>query len=906
MKSLFYLFVDSERLLRLFKFTLLMLLLLAVTLVGAFFARAILVQQTVNHYLAQYHSNVSCLAFNFTRELNVVIEKLCIESPYADLTIEHATFDWNLSSAQLFNRVIKLNNLENIAIESLSITGRKAFTLNGEHGASSSYMLNSIPQQMQEYLNIISAYSLDSTVQVKEFTYQPFILEGVDESKSKSPIYHGTMLADNQQLILSLLSENKAPILAVNLVPITSGFEGQVNANIASVIELLQIHNMVLPRAVIAKESVLVGSIATQWHWQKNRLTVNAKINDFLYQPLSTLTKPNSLSQLMTVKGNLYWQMNLVDEVLTLNFEQELESANKMTHQTLSQPSELVVKHQGLNEYLSSAQLPQWLDDILLGDLLTHNDLSELSITPQGSMRIDFSQQKIITETLTLRTKTATPFTLELTDAELIYQQEESEPFNLSLSNSAQLAFSLATQLSLAMTQSFSHEKVSINAYGQLKQNDNEWQLLLAPETKLQLANLSFSSVTPTEKDKEAQANNSANTTKISQLISHWQGRVTLNNNKQVILALQNHNQVKQLRVAQILQFNEANAELNIQGGLENININGAIHADKVPLGQLQVSGNIETPLIELNAENIMLTDLLALKVKLPVALNLIDGRLSYQLNTQLTSLQSSSMVYAPITVDLSVQDMTGELDGLWLQELNWQQRFLVEHQKITTQPHSAYSKKANLSIAKIEAATPITNLVANVNIDFQEDQLSGSIVNANGNIVGGKFSIKKALWPLQMQHSVDIQLESIDLETLLELDKKQGIVVTGKVSGNLPLYTDGNKFFIEAGELYNVDDGVIQVFNNPAVEELKASSLELKLAFGALENLHYHYLYSAVSMGDDGYMLLDTVIKGRNPDLENDVNLNLNLSYDLLGLLESLTITDSLESNMINGLQKN
>ena len=151
----------------------------------------------------------------------------------------------------------------------------------------------------------------------------------------------------------------------------------------------------------------------------------------------------------------------------------------------------------------------------------------------------------------------------------------------------------------------------------------------------------------------------------------------------------------------------------------------------------------------------------------------------------------------------------------------------------------------------------------------------------------------------------MNVKLTEIDLEKLLELDKKQGIVVTGKVSGLLPIYYDGQHLLVKEGSLYNVSDGLIQVFNNPAVEELKASSTELKLAFSALENLHYHHLTSEVSMADDGYMLLVTEIKGRNPDLDNEVNLNLNLSYDLLGLLESFNITEHFESKVIKGLTK-
>jgi hypothetical protein len=158
--------------------------------------------------------------------------------------------------------------------------------------------------------------------------------------------------------------------------------------------------------------------------------------------------------------------------------------------------------------------------------------------------------------------------------------------------------------------------------------------------------------------------------------------------------------------------------------------------------------------------------------------------------------------------------------------------------------------------------------------------------------------------WPLNEIKPIEVNLTEIDLEKLLALDKKQGIVVTGSVSGHLPVYFDGKRPLIKEGHLYNVGSGVIQVFNNPAVEGFKSGNTQLKLAFDALQNLHYHHLSSQASMADDGYMLLLTTIKGQNPDLQNEVNFNLNLSYDLLGLLESLTITKQFENQVINNLQ--
>ena len=123
---------------------------------------------------------------------------------------------------------------------------------------------------------------------------------------------------------------------------------------------------------------------------------------------------------------------------------------------------------------------------------------------------------------------------------------------------------------------------------------------------------------------------------------------------------------------------------------------------------------------------------------------------------------------------------------------------------------------------------------------------------------------------------------------------------------GELPISFDGQKFTITHGKLYNISDGLIQVINNPGVAELKNNNSQLKLAFEALENLHYQKLTSGVSTADDGYMLLTTKVKGHNPDIDNEVNLNLNLTYDLPGLLESLSIADAFEKDIIDGFNKN
>ena len=311
------------------------------------------------------------------------------------------------------------------------------------------------------------------------------------------------------------------------------------------------------------------------------------------------------------------------------------------------------------------------------------------------------------------------------------------------------------------------------------------------------------------------------------------------------------------------------------------------------------IAGPTLAPKVQLAAQKLQLTDLLSLNIQLPAKIDLIDGLLDYSVSGQLTNL--TDIKNTPLDVSVAITSASGDVEGIWLQELNWQQNFTFLAGKITTTP----TTEENLTLELIETPTPISKISISTNWTFDKS-FKFSANKLKADILGGSFSVPSLQWPFEHGHSVNVQLKSIDLEQVLALDKKQGIVVTGNISGELPVTFDGEKYIIDGGELHNISNGLIQVIDNPAVAELKANNSQLQLAFDALQNLHYHQLSSAVSMADDGYMQLDTVIKGRNPDIDNDVNLNLNLSYDLLGLLESLSITQRFEESIIKGLQKN
>ena len=476
--------------------------------------------------------------------------------------------------------------------------------------------------------------------------------------------------------------------------------------------------------------------------------------------------------------------------------------------------------------------------------------------------------------------------------------------------NAVYLDFKLNSPLIINALKNYSHSPVELILQGSFEQDSLKSKIHFDESSTITGNNIiGFSAEKTTDKNRLA----------IKQVTTKVQGDIKLptqiksstgvQRSKPVTLQapislnLNLNTTAKKLRYANIAEIKTLSLSSGITGSFDDIKLQTSIIADSLLLGELKVSGAVEKPKISLAVNQLPLTDLLALNIKLPTEINLVAGTLSYSVIGQIIDLNN----FQDSTFELSlyVSSLSGEVADIWIQELNWQQNFKFLNNELSSNDDTNSTIQDNLTIALIETPTPVSQFSINTQWHYQKE-FKISATNLKGDILGGSFAIPKIQWPLQHDHSVDVQLTHIDLAQVLALDKKQGIVVTGDISGQLPIIYDGEKYTIEKGELHNVSNGLIQVKDNPAVARLKANNTQLQLAFDALQNLHYHQLSSDVSMADDGYMLLETVIKGRNPDIDNDVNLNLNLSYDLLGLLESISITKQFEERILKGLQKN
>jgi len=849
--------------------------------IATIYNRSSVVTSLINDYLIQYDSAITCIDFSLNSDIDLVISRLCIDSPHADVVLSDTLITWRFEPSQFdVDNISEAISAINIAAADVRV--KKPIQI-PEAEEATPLQLNNLPSLIRQQFHKVAQLSIPIDINVQTFVYQPFSHDLAKDILS----YQGKLSMSAQQLMFSLTEPSKGEVISLKLNKKTPNFNAQLSANFAAVNTFLLTHKATFPvsfQTMLSQWSnenwMVAGHFESEVNWHDQRLQMNNKFTDFSLKVENALAQEGAVS----LNTSLAWQANLDDDTLQVDFT---PGAN--LHLAFDQGAliKLLTTQEKNSELIT---------------FLTDNAMDSLSVEPTGSITVDFAKQTINSAGVDFDSKNLNEAVkLSLNDIGLTYLDESAITVDLQA-----LDFSFAGKVQLTQLSAFSERPVKLNIAGAVAQSDDFWQLQFAPSATFELSQLTL----PTDiAGSDEQVNQSKPQPSLKTLLSHWQGTVTLakgntklNNAAQMSFDLQIDNQLKQLKLHKVMQLSELEVKTDLSGSFNDIVIKTKVIADKLAIASAQVTGDIYQPHIEVQAKDVLITDLLALKIIAPIEMKLIDGILNYQLSTQIKN--TDNFLANPITLALSIKDITGEVDGTWLQELNWQQKFIFQHGQIKS-VDDKHQTGNNLSIAKIETATPITNLSTKTFIEFKDEQVAIQVNNTSGHLLGGQFDIQQAQWPFSKDSPVEVKLTKIDLEKLLELDKQQGIVVTGQVSGTLPIYYDGEHFLIKEGGLYNVGDGLIQVYNNPAVEELKASSTELQLAFDALENLHYHHLSSDVSMANDGYMLLVTAIKGKNPDLDNDVNLNLNLSYDLLGLLESLNITEHFESKVIKGLQR-
>ncbi len=853
---------------------------------------------------------VTCLDFSLASNMNIMIERLCLNSPKADIEILETTVQWQYSST------FKVTDVD---IRQAQIIGTEHLFSN-QNNANQNDKTNKnsqISSTLQSYINQISQLKLPVNLNVTQLEYLPFnAISSSSTSNQEHQVssYTANLSAIGDMIYFSLRNADNIEFINAKLdnsnidskkIKYEEGFAIDLSGKLNLLKKFLNTHQLPLAPTLqnTLSNSEISGDINTVITYQNNKLSVH-----------------NRIAKLAIISKSGINNSGPFKLTSTLNFRSQLQlSANEKLSSPNIEITLSFIEANTLALDYSQTHLISMLEDHEISPtliaILKDNPLGNLKLTLADSTAVSLDNKQVSLSGVKVKASG---------DERAHLVELNKVTFSLPSSDLAIESFIVDSEIRLADIASFTTAPVSVHLEGGLQKSEQKIALNLTKNSIITAKNITLATKNAKQKNKskaksktKPKAKQEVNNKKeyvqaslsaieksnmlisLKTLSSTLEGNLQLLENNILSMNVKARSQASQIKVPKTLQIKSFELVSEIKGNLDDIKIDATANADGVNLGTIVISGPVLAPKVQVAAKGLQLTNLLSLNIQLPTKIELVDGLLDYSVSGQITNF--NDIKNTPLSTSVAVTSLSGDIDGIWLQELNWQQHFTLLAGKITTTPNT----EENLTVELIETATPISKLSINTSWTFNKS-FAFSASKLKADVLGGSFSITKLQWPFEHGHSVNVQLESIDLEQVLALDKKQGIVVTGDISGQLPVTFDGEKYIIVDGELHNISNGLIQVINNPAVAELKASNSQLQLAFDALQNLHYHQLSSEVSMADDGYMLLETVIKGRNPDIDNDVNLNLNLSYDLLGLLESLSITQRFEESIIKGLQKN
>jgi hypothetical protein len=214
-------------------------------------------------------------------------------------------------------------------------------------------------------------------------------------------------------------------------------------------------------------------------------------------------------------------------------------------------------------------------------------------------------------------------------------------------------------------------------------------------------------------------------------------------------------------------------------------------------------------------------------------------------------------------------------------------------------------AEPAQIAIALIEVGLPIENITADYTLNPNE--LSVKVENLRMTAFGGVIRADPFSYQLgRERNSLVLRADSIELPELLTLKEFEAIELSGSIAAELPVIIEGNAVTIVNGRLTGeAPGGVIRYLPGIAPDETAATGIDLVTR--ALSNFEYETLTAEVDYSKDGNLKLQMQLTGRNPDMESDrpIVLNLGVENNIPQMLKSLQAARAVEEILERRLAK-
>ncbi|MCY0964976.1 intermembrane phospholipid transport protein YdbH family protein [Parathalassolituus penaei] len=216
----------------------------------------------------------------------------------------------------------------------------------------------------------------------------------------------------------------------------------------------------------------------------------------------------------------------------------------------------------------------------------------------------------------------------------------------------------------------------------------------------------------------------------------------------------------------------------------------------------------------------------------------------------------------------------------------------------------AGYVADAQLTASTLNNGLNFSNLLARARLQIPAD-FSWYLLDLeeiNTDVLGGRIHIPAAHYDSrEAVNAFNVSINNLQLAEMAALEPSAEVQANGVMDGLLPIVITAAGPSVPDGTLFaRAPGGAIRYHNDTSIN-LSNADPTVGLAMQALKNFQFRELGSTINYQPDGSLHLAMKFEGKNPDFfgGQSTNLNINLDYNLLDLLESLRVADDIISRV-------
>jgi len=256
------------------------------------------------------------------------------------------------------------------------------------------------------------------------------------------------------------------------------------------------------------------------------------------------------------------------------------------------------------------------------------------------------------------------------------------------------------------------------------------------------------------------------------------------------------------------------------------------------------------------------------------------------------------------LLMDLKLKDGGGYYEGILFSGLDYSDQ-------IELLPYIKSSGFSDIAIRDVDVGIPVTSTKASIRYSrSKKGPLPLITVNAlSMSLLDGKVQGNDLLFDMNNEiNDVVLVVNGLDMAEIAELQKLDGLSVTGRLDGYIPVTITTNGVKITEGKIVAQQQGG-QIHYRPqgGTVEMEKSAVGSEFVFRIIEDMKYDSLTIEVNYKEDGDMDMKLAIKGKSPkvDEHRPVHFNLNLQQNVLKLLRGLRYAEGLSEEIDKNVQK-